>query len=151
MLDPSHICDLHHNLQQCQILNPLSKAKNWTHILMDTMSGSQPAESQWELPDFFLFCFVLFCLFRATPAAYGGSQARDRIRTVATGLCHSHSNIRSEWHLRRTSQLMATPDPQPLKKTRDQTCVLMDTSQIRYHWGMTETHILYAVIFQQLK
>ena len=24
----------------------------------------------------FLFCFVLFCFLRATPAAYGGSQAR---------------------------------------------------------------------------
>ena len=27
--------------------------------------------------------FVCFCLFRATPAAYGGSQARARIRVVA--------------------------------------------------------------------
>ena len=24
MLDPSHICDLHHSSQQCQLLNPLS-------------------------------------------------------------------------------------------------------------------------------
>ena len=27
-LDPSHICDLHHSLQQCQILKPLSKANS---------------------------------------------------------------------------------------------------------------------------
>ena len=33
--DPSHICDLHHSLWQCQILNPLSKARDWTFILMD--------------------------------------------------------------------------------------------------------------------
>ena len=39
---------------------------------------------------------VFFCLFRASPEAYGGSQARGRIGAVATGLCHSHSNIRSE-------------------------------------------------------
>ena len=32
----SHICDLHHSSQQCQILNPLSEARDWTHILMDT-------------------------------------------------------------------------------------------------------------------
>ena len=31
-----HICDLLHNSQQCQILNPLSEAKDQTHILMDT-------------------------------------------------------------------------------------------------------------------
>ena len=34
--DPSHICNLHHNSEQCQILNPLSKARDRTHILMDT-------------------------------------------------------------------------------------------------------------------
>ena len=33
--DPSHICSLHHNSQQCQIPDPLSKAKDQTHILMD--------------------------------------------------------------------------------------------------------------------
>ena len=27
-LDPSHICELHKSLQQCQILNPLSEARN---------------------------------------------------------------------------------------------------------------------------
>ena len=32
------------------------------------------------------------CLFRATPTAYGGSQARSQIRAAAAGLHHSHSN-----------------------------------------------------------
>ena len=32
--DQSHICDLHCSLQQRQILNPLSEAWAWTHILM---------------------------------------------------------------------------------------------------------------------
>ena len=36
MPDLIHICDLHRSLQQCQLLNPLSKAKDQTHILMDT-------------------------------------------------------------------------------------------------------------------
>ena len=35
-LDLSLIFDLHHNLWQCQILNPLSVARDQTHILMDT-------------------------------------------------------------------------------------------------------------------
>ena len=52
------------------------------------------------------FCFLLF---RATPAAYGGSQARGRIGAVATGLHYSHSNEGSELHLR--PQLTAMPDP----------------------------------------
>ena len=32
--DPSHVCDLHSS-QQRQILNPLRKARDRTHILMD--------------------------------------------------------------------------------------------------------------------
>ena len=60
-----------------------------------------------------LLFFVLFvcCLFRATPAAYGDSQARGQIRATAAGLCHSHSNPRPKLCLRPTPQLMATPDP----------------------------------------
>ena len=38
-------------------------------------------------PNFFvLFCFV-FDIFRATPAAHGGSQARGLMGAVAAGLC----------------------------------------------------------------
>ena len=40
MPDPSHICDLHWSLWQCEILNPLSKVSNQTHSLLDTVSGS---------------------------------------------------------------------------------------------------------------
>ena len=35
MPDQSHICNLHHSLRQCRILNSLSKARDRTHILMD--------------------------------------------------------------------------------------------------------------------
>ena len=34
--DPSQVCDLHHSSQQRRILNPLSKARDQTRILMDT-------------------------------------------------------------------------------------------------------------------
>ena len=33
--DPSCVCDLHHGSQQCWLLNPQSKARDRTHILMD--------------------------------------------------------------------------------------------------------------------
>ena len=45
----------------------------------------------------FFFVFLLFLW--ATPAAYGGSQARGRIGAVATGLRQSHSNTGSELRL----------------------------------------------------
>ena len=35
-LDPSHLCDLHRSLWQHRVLNSLNKARNWTHILIDT-------------------------------------------------------------------------------------------------------------------
>ena len=35
MQDPSHVCDLHHNSRQHRILNPLSEARDGTHILLD--------------------------------------------------------------------------------------------------------------------
>ena len=40
MWDLSPICDLHHSSGQCRILNPLSKARDGTCILVDTISGS---------------------------------------------------------------------------------------------------------------
>ena len=48
---------------------------------------------------FFFFFFCLFVFSMATPVAYGGSQDRGLIRAVATGLCQSQSNARSELHL----------------------------------------------------
>ena len=51
-------------------------------------------------------------LFRATPVAYGGSQARGGIGATAARLHHSHGNAGSELCLQPTPQLMATRDPQ---------------------------------------
>ena len=36
MQDLSRIFNLHHSSRQHQILNPLRKARDWTHILVDT-------------------------------------------------------------------------------------------------------------------
>ena len=46
--------------------------------------------------------FFFFCFFRATPVAYGSSQARGHIGAVsaAASLHHSHSNTGSEPCLR---------------------------------------------------
>ena len=45
-------------------------------------------------------CFWVFCVFsRATPVAYGGSQARGLVRAIAAGLCQSHNTAGSELRL----------------------------------------------------
>ena len=62
--------------------------------------------------------------------AYGGSQARNQIGAVATGLYHSPSNSGSKtiFDLHYSSwqyQILNL-----LSEAGDRTCVLMDTSQI---------------------
>ena len=47
--DLSHIFELHCSLQQRQILNLLSEARDSAHILTETRSGPYPAEPQQEL------------------------------------------------------------------------------------------------------
>ena len=68
-----------------------------------------------------LFYFV-FCLFRRAPVAFGGSQARPRIRAEAAGL--HHSNARSKPSLWQHWIL------NPLSEARDRTYVLIDASQM---------------------
>ena len=51
----------------------------------------------------FFFFFFVFLSFRATPSAYGGSQARGPFGAVATA-----TTTRDLWS---TPQLMSTPDP----------------------------------------
>ena len=55
--------------------------------------------------------YLLICLPRAAPMAYGGSQAPGRIRAEAANLHHSHSNTACEPHLQTTPLLPATLDP----------------------------------------
>ena len=87
--------------------------------------------------------FVCLLLFRAKPMAYGGSQARDQIRSTAAGLRHSHINIESEQHLQPTPQLKAVPDPQPTDQGQGSTRILMDTSWTRFCSATTGTPKLY--------
>ena len=92
-------------------------------------------------------CFFLF-LFRAAPTAYGGFQARGRIRAIAAGLhqataapdpshvCNLHHSL---WQLGILN---------PLSEAGDRTCFLMDASQIHFHWATMGTPI-YGVFYQQ--
>ena len=87
-------------------------------------------EPQWELWILLLlFLKNIILLFRAAPAAYGGSQARNQIGATTASLRHSHSNTGSELCLPPTPQLTETPDP--LSKASDRTRNLMFPSRIR--------------------
>ena len=66
----------------------------------------------------FFFLFV----FRTVPAAYGSSQARDRIGVTAASLCYSHRNMGSKLHLQPTPQFTTALDP--LSKARNRTAFL---------------------------
>ena len=59
----------------------------------------------------FLSLSFIFFLFRAVPAAYGGSQARGLMGGIAASLHHSHSNVGSGPRLQPTPQLLAMLDP----------------------------------------
>ena len=53
--DLSYVCDLHHSSQQCRILNPLSEARDWTHILLDTSQVCYCWATMGTTPNFFFF------------------------------------------------------------------------------------------------
>ena len=72
--------------------------------------------------------FLSFFFFRATPTAYGGSQARGPIGAVSADLHQSYSNSGSELGLPPTPQQRWILNP--LSEARDRTRVLMDTSQV---------------------
>ena len=65
----------------------------------------------------------------ATPAAYGGSQARGRIRAAAASLRHSHSNMWSKLQLWPAPQFTAS-QILAVSEARGQTHILMDTSWV---------------------
>ena len=70
--------------------------------------------------------YYYFLPLRATPMAYGDSQARDPVGASAAGLHHSHSSPQC-WILN------------PLSKARDPTCNLLVPSQICFCCAMRET------------
>ena len=79
------------------------------HFLRRNPSTARKQQAGFCSLSLSLFLFV--CFFRATPLAYGSSQAWDQIRATAAGLHHSHSNIRPEPCPQPTPQLKAMPNP----------------------------------------
>ena len=84
-------------------------------------------------PPFFCFSFFFFFFFRAKALAYGRSQARSGIRSVASSLHHSHSKAGFELGLWATPQLPAMLDIYPNKWVRVQG---LNPSPHGHLWGL---------------
>ena len=78
--DPSHICDLHHSLWQCQILNPRSKARDRTRVLMNPSQICFHYTTMGTPPPFFFNIFEY--LLSATLCAGGWRQDDGKIWTA---------------------------------------------------------------------
>ena len=74
-------------------------------------AGSYSTVNFWGNCNSIFFSFFFLFFLRTAPVAFGGSQARGRIRAAVAGLHHRHSNARSEMLLQSTPQLTATLDP----------------------------------------
>ena len=74
--------------------------------------------------------YFIFVFLGSHPQHMEVPRLGDRIRVVAAG---SHSNAGSKPHLRPIPQLTATPILNSLSEARDETCILMDASQIHFH------------------
>ena len=84
--------------------------KYWIWISSGSKKDFKVKEAHFGFNNKILY-FFLFCLFRAAPTAFGGSQAKGLIRATAASLHHCHSSARSKLCLQLTPQLTAMPDP----------------------------------------
>ena len=123
------------------ICNSLSSNLLEIYPLIDRSIELLVRESVFGFIDFCsnLFPSFLLCLFRDTPMAFGGSQARGPIGAVAA----SHAPATATWdpshvcdldHSSQQSQI-----PNPLREARDRAHILMDTSKIHFHCTTTGT------------
>ena len=84
-------------------------------------------EGSYSVAEDIIFFFLSFCLFRAAPVAYGGSQARSLIGATDTAT-RDPSCVFDLHHSSQQCQIL-----NPLSKARDPTRNLMVPSQIRFH------------------
>ena len=91
---------------------------------------------------YWCLCFCLFCLFRAIPAAHGGSQpgVESELQLPAYATATAMQDLSGIYDLHQHSwqhQILNL-----LSEAWDQTHVLMDTCQVWYCWAIVETHLM---------
>ena len=90
-----------------------------------------------QITMWYLIFYLILLLFRATPAAYGSSQARGRIGAAAASLCHSNAGSEPVWNLHHSSWQCWIPNP--LSKARDRIHILLDINQTHFCCTTAET------------
>ena len=98
----------------------------------------------WTFKHLLKFISFFFWLLRAASEAYGGSQARSpsELQLPAYTTATSTQDPSHVYHLHHSSRQCQISDP--LSKARGQTCVLMDTSQIPFHYTTMGTPEIYS-------
>ena len=109
-LNPSHSWDLHCSCSNTGSFNPLHRAGDQTST----------SEVTWAA----VAVGFLFSSLKATPAAYGSSQAWGQTGATTANPCHSSQKHRIL---------------NPWGEVRDWICILMDTSRICICLATTET------------
>ena len=90
--------------------------------------------------DHFSFLFLLFFLLsRTVHVAHGSSQARGGIRATAASYATATAmrDPSRVWDLHHSSKQLWILNP--LGEAGDRACILMDTSQVLYHWATMGT------------
>ena len=141
--DLSHICDLHSNLWQHWILNPLSEARDGTCILKDTHVRFLTCWATMGTLkiSFFILHFVCVCVCLLGPYPWHMEVPRLGVKwklqlpayTIATAM----PDLSRVYDLHHSSWQCWILNP--LIQARDQTYILMDTSQICYRWATMGT------------
>ena len=83
------------------------------------------------------FFFLVF--FGPHPQQYGGSQARGQMVATVAGLCHSHSQHQIWAESATYTTAHGNAESSPTEWQESNLRVLMDTSQVRYHWATMAT------------
>ena len=91
----------------------------------------------------------LFSLFKAALVSYDTSQPRGQIGAAAAGLHHSHNNSHARFkpHMWPTPQLTECQILNPLRRARDPTHILTDTSQALHRCSTMATTPLFYFFF----
>ena len=145
--DLSHILDPHHSSWQYRIPNPLSTARDRTHILMN-ISRIHFHCGAMGVPLLFIlfFGFLGLCPQHVEVPRLGVESELQLLAYTTAKAMWDPSCVCNLYHSSRQCQI-----PDPLSEARDQTHNLMDTSQIRFHCTTMGTSKMMFLIKEKAK
>ena len=108
-----------------------TKIAQWLNVEIAAISPCPQQRTLCILPWVMQIFFPSFWLFRASPTAYGGSQARDLIGAMASATAPAMWDLRCLCDLYHSSQPCQILNPR--SKARDGTCNLMVPGWIHFH------------------